>query len=247
MYLLNYIHLILYILILFSSYYATYFYKFPICLLTSIPLGWSLYALVTVGHDCMHKNFSPYPIFNKVLSYLFLNGILMPRDVWQDEHSYHHSNPGSPEDHMILDGNNFFCEIKNLLCSKHNTTILKELGKLPLIIALLFLPLYCIPIIWLTTLCSFAYLSLSTHIVEPNIRKMNHDEPKHAEDIALNIFPHSHFFCFLAGGLNIHACHHKNPRLTRQELFEEAKKDGYKEINNIREFFNLLWNRNKST
>ena len=27
----------------------------------------------------------------------------------------------------------------------------------------------------------------------------------------------------------------------------KAKKDGYKEINNIREFFNLLWNRNKST
>jgi len=242
-YFLNYIHLNLYLIIFILSYYITYTYKFPSCLISSITLGWSLYALVTVGHDCMHKNFSPYPKLNKILSYLFLNGILMPRDVWQEEHSYHHSNPGSPEDGMILDGNNFFCEIKNLLCSKHNTTILKELGKLPLIISLLFLPLYCIPIIWLTTLCSFAYLSLSTHIVEPNIRTMDHNKLKAAEDIALNIFPHSHFFCFLAGGLNIHACHHKNPRWTRQELFKEAKKDGYKEINTIYEFINLLWNR----
>ena len=107
MYLFNYIHLSLYLLIFGGSYYCTYMYK-PWCLLSSIPLGWSLYAFVTIGHDCMHKNFSPYPKFNMILSYIFLNGILMPREIWQKEHSFHHSNPGAPEDHMILDGGNFF-------------------------------------------------------------------------------------------------------------------------------------------
>jgi len=74
---------------------------------------------------------------------------------------------------------------------------------------------------------------------------MDHSKPKQAEDIAVNIFPHSHLYCFLAGALNIHAPHHKNPRWTRSELFEEAKnpESKYKSIHTIFEFYKLLKNR----
>lgn len=242
MYLLNYIHLLLYVIILITSYYSTYSYKFPISLMSSISLGWSLYALVTIGHDCMHKNFSPYPKLNKLLSYLFLDCILMPKEVWQEEHSLHHLNPGDDNDNMLLQGNNFFYEILNLVKSQKKVSFLKSLPKFPLIISLLFLPLYCLPIIWLSMVFSFAYLSLSAHIVKPNLKEWKGE--KKPEDIALNIFPRSHFYCFLAGGLNIHRCHHKNPRWTRKQLMIESKKHGYKSINNISEFINLLKNRN---
>ena len=240
-YFLNYIHLNLYVIIFILSYYITYTYKFPFCLISSITLGWSLYAFVTIGHDCMHKNFSPYPKLNKILSYIFLNGILIPREVWQEEHSLHHSDPGNPNDNMLLGENNIFSEIINLVKSQKKNSISKKLYKLPLIISFLFLPLYCLPIIWLSMILSFIYLSLSPHIIENNLR--NWKGEKKPEDIALNIFPQSHLFCFLAGGLNIHGCHHKNPRWTRYQLFEEAKNEGYKEINTIYEFINLLWNR----
>lgn len=242
-YILNYVHLILYIITFVMSYYVTYTYKFPFCLFTSITLGWSLYAFVTIGHDCMHQNFSPHPKINEFLSFIFLNGIITPREIWQEEHSLHHSNPGNPDDNMILECTNIISDIIHLVKTQKKIPLSKELFKAPLFISLLFLPLYCLPIIWLSMILSFIYLSLSAHIIETNLR--NWDGEKKPEDIALNIFPHSHLFCFLAGGLNIHGCHHKNPRWTRQELFEEAKKEGYKEINTVSEFVYLLWNRNK--
>jgi hypothetical protein len=245
MYALNYIHLFGYVIILILSYYCTYMYR-PWCILSSIPLGWSLFALVGIGHDCMHGSFSPYPRVNTVLSYLCLNGLLMPRDVWQTEHQVHHTNPGCPEDTMILDGGTVFTEIRNLLCSKHKTTIWGELHKTPLVIGLLFLPLYCVPLIWLSTLCSFAYFGLATHILHPHIRSMDHALPKHAEEIAWNIFPRSHVYCFLSSGLNIHGCHHKNPRWTRSELMHEATGTGYMSIDTVSELYDLLSKRNVS-
>ena len=244
LYMLNYIHLFLYIVIFILSYYITYTYKFPFCLFTSITLGWSLYAFVTIGHDCMHENFSPYHNLNKFLSYFFLNGILTSREAWQEEHSSHHHDPGNPNDNMILEGTNIILNIVYLVKNQKKISISKQLFKLPLFISLIFLPFYCLPIIWLSMVLSFIYLSLSAHIIENNIRDWKGE--KKPEEIALNIFPHSYFFCFLAGGLNIHGCHHKNPRWTRQELFEEAEKQGYKEINTIKEFITLMWNRNKN-
>lgn len=240
MYLLNYIHLLFYLFILSGSYYLTFSLVFPYNLLTSVVLGWSLYAMVTIGHDCMHQTFSPYANFNKMLSFICLNGIVMPNHIWMKEHQFHHANPGHPDDHMILDGRNFFHYIKELLLSKHDTQLVEELSKVPLLVALLCLPLYCVPVIWLTTLTSFAYLSLVTHIVDPNIRTLDHTHPKVPEEIAVNIFPRSHLFTFLAGGLNIHATHHMNPRWTRSQLMEESKDHKCKSINTIMEFWQLI-------
>ena len=166
-----------------------------------------LYAFVTIGHDCMHQNFSPHPKINEFLSLIFLNGIITPREIWQEEHSLHHSNPGNPDDNMILECTNIISDIIHLVKTQKKIPLSKELFKAPLFISLLFLPLYCLPIIWLSMILSFIYLSLSAHIIEINLR--NWDGDKKPEDIALNIFPHSHLFCFLAGGLNIHGCHHK--------------------------------------
>lgn len=243
MYSLNYLHAIIYFSTCFVSYYIAYVYMFPFCIPCSIMLGWSLFGLVTVGHDCMHGTFSPYPMVNNVLSFICLNCVLMPRSVWQEEHSFHHSNPGAPEDHMILEGKHVFDELKHLLCGKHKTTWSQELTKIPLIVLLFLLPLYCVPLVWLTTLCSFAYLSLTTHIVSPNIRELDHTKPKHAKDIAINIFPSSHIYCLLAGGLNLHAPHHENPRWTRSQLMHESKDTQYKTINTVAEFLELLKHR----
>ena len=243
MYILNYIHLFLYIIILVASYYATYVLIFPLNILTCVPFGWSLYAMVSVGHDCAHDNFSPYSKMNQILSYVCLNGIVMPRRVWILEHQFHHANPGHPEDNMILDSNSFLSDIKQLLLSKHDTKPVEELAKLPFIVAMLFLPLYCLPIIWITTLSSFAYLSLATHIVDPNIRELDHESPKAAEDIALNIFPKSHLFTFLAGGLNIHAAHHLNPRWTRWELMQESDNHPSKKIETVKDYWYLIKSR----
>ena len=239
---LNYIHLAIYIVSMITSYFLTLSIIFPYNLLTSVVLGWSLYAMVTVGHDCMHESFSPYPKLNTFLSYVCLNGIVMPRETWMKEHQFHHSNPGHPDDHMILDGKNYFYNIKQLLLSKHDIKPIQELSKVPLLIALLFLPFYCIPVVWLITLTSFAYLSLTPHIVEPNIRLLDHTKPKPAEEIAIDIFPTSHLYTLMAGGLNIHATHHMNPRWTRSQLMTESTQHNCKTISTLLQYWELIKN-----
>lgn len=241
-YVLNYVHFLGYVCAFVGSYYCAYMYR-PWCLVSSIVLGWSLFGLVGIGHDCMHGTFSPYLCVNTVLSYVCLNGILVPRDVWRIEHELHHSNPGCSDDTMILEGDSVFAEIRNLLCTKHRTTFCGELGKVPLVIGLMMLPLYCVPLIWLSTLCSFAYLGLSTHILHPNIRSMDHTLSKRAEEIAWNIFPTSYVYGFLSGGLNIHGCHHMNPRWTRSEMMHEAVDPKYMTIRTISEWWHLIKTR----
>ena len=240
MYLLNCIHLFLYIICFSSAYY---FASFPYAAIPcSIVLGWSLYALVTIGHDCMHRSFSPYPTLNKVLARIFLDGILMPSYVWQQEHSGHHAEPGNPHDTMLLDGGTFWVELYNLIKAQKTLTLTENLAKLPLLVALLFLPLYCLPIIWFSMIASFMYLSLTPHITHPHLRLQTKEQRCNPKYVAWNIFPKSHLYTFLAGGLNIHGCHHQNPRWTRYQLMQEANEE-YMTIDSVEGFLTLLYMR----
>ena len=237
-YLLNYLHLLGYTVVFGAAYYIVLFYRF---VPASIILGWCLYAFVTIGHDCIHGSFSPYPRLNYTLSFICMNMILMPREKWKEEHSAHHRDPGNEEDNMLLIGGNFFFELKHLLLSQRPTPLVQELPKVPLLVGLCFLPWYCLPLVWISMLWCFMYLSLSPHITDPHLRAW--DKEKLAEEIALNIFPASHLYTFLAGGLNIHGCHHKNCKWTRSELMQEARADGYMRIDTVGKFLTLLWNR----
>ena len=239
-YVLNYVHLFLYILCFICSYYITYASSF--CLLSSIFVGWSLYAFVTVGHDCMHKNFTPYSSFNNFFALIFLNGILMPKDLWQMEHRLHHSDPGNENDTMLLDGGTFFTELYHLVKAQKTLTIKENLQKLPLFILLSMLPLYCLPIIWISMIVSFMYLSLTPHITHPHLRQQSQENRLNPKNVAWNIFPKSHLYTFIAGGLNIHACHHENPRWTRSQLMKEANEE-YMTINSVKAYLTLLYTR----
>lgn len=239
-YVLNYVHLFLYVVCFIGSYYTAYVYHF-FSIPCSIVLGWCLYAFVTVGHDCMHQNFSPYPMLNRILATIFLNGILMPSYVWQDEHSSHHADPGNPHDTMLLDGATFFMQFVNLLKSQKPLSTMENVAKVPLLVALLFLPLYCLPVVWITMIFSFMILSLTPHITHPHLRQQTKEQRSYSKHIAWNIFPESHFYTFLAGGLNIHGCHHENPRWTRLELMQQASATEYMTIDTLEGFVTLVY------
>jgi len=256
-YFLNYIHFFLYLTIYIGSYIGIYYsahyggtYSIYVpfiaieCLL-ACTMGWSVYALVTVGHDCIHGNFSPYPLINEVLAFVCMDMLLMPRTRWKEEHSNHHANPGGIDDQMLLEGGTWWLEIQNLLAANRPRSIWDELPKFPVFAAMfVFLPLYCLPLIWVSMLLSFMYLSLSPHIMDPHLRSWTEEQKKTApEDVAWNIFPRSHWYTFLAGGLNIHGCHHKHCQWTRSELMIEATQKGYHTINTWAEFASLLRNR----
>ena len=66
-----------------------------------------------------------------------------------------------------------------------------------------------------------SYTVTSSHIIEQNIRLLSSKQRQEAHVVACNIFPQSMIYTFLAGALNIHAMHHLNPRLTRQQLMQQ--------------------------
>lgn len=239
-YVLNYIHLSLYLVCFSSAYYNAYT-NHVICVPCSIVLGWSLYAFVTIGHDCMHKNFSPHPRLNRILATLFLNGILMPTYVWQEEHSSHHADPGHLQDTMLLNGDTFFAQLYNLIKAQKKLSIMENITKIPLLVALLLLPWYCLPIVWISMILSFMYLSLTPHITHPHLQLQTKEQRSHPTNIAWNIFPNSHLYTFLAGGLNIHSCHHENPRWTRSQLMKQAKSKQYMTIDTLQGFMTLIY------
>ena len=240
-YALNYIHFVLYVAIYAGSYYGAYTVNNPpIECLLACTLGWSVYALVTVGHDCIHGSFSPFPYVNDALAFVCMSMLLMPRSRWKTEHSHHHADPGGAEDNMLLEGGTWWSEMKHLLAANQPHSLWDEVPKLPMFVSMCLLPLYCLPLIWLSMLLSFMYLSLSTHILNPHLRLWEEKKP---EDIAWNIFPQSHVYTFVAGGLNIHGCHHKNCKWTRSELMREALTPGYQTINTCSAFTGLLWYR----
>ena len=243
-FILNYIHFVLYVAICVGSYYGAYTANNPLteCLLACW-LGWSVYALVTIGHDCIHGSFSPYPCINDVLAFICMDMLLMRKARWKKEHSNHHADPGGVDDHMLLEGGRWWLEMKHLLAANRPHSIWDEVPKLPMVVAMCLLPLYCLPLIWLSMLLSFMYLSLSTHILDPHLRTWNAEQKKTSEDVAWNIFPQSHLYTFLAGGLNIHGCHQKNFKWTRSELMMEATQEGYHAIDTWAQFTHLLWNR----
>ena len=239
-YVLNYVHLILYLICFSSAYYNAYS-NHVTCVPCSIVLGWSLYAFVTIGHDCMHQSFSPYTGLNKILATFFLNGILMPTYVWQQEHSSHHADPGNDHDNMLLDGPTFFSQLCNLIKRQKTLSIQENLAKVPLLVALLLLPLYCLPIVWCSMVLSFMYLSLTAHITHPHLRMQTKEQRSNPKNIAWNIFPRSHLFTLLAGGLNIHSCHHENPRWTRSQLMQKACSQQYMTIDTWQGFLTLIY------
>lgn len=227
-----------------GSYYGAYTVNSPPieCFLACI-LGWSIYALVTVGHDCIHGSFSPFPPINDALAFVCMSMLLMPKSRWKKEHSDHHADPGGVDDHMLLEGGKWWLEMKHLLAANRAHSMWDEVPKLPMFVALCLLPLYCLPLVWLSMLLSFMYLSLSTHILDPHLRTWDAEKKETPEDVAWNIFPQSHFYTFLAGGLNIHGCHHKNCKWTRSELMREAELGEYHDIRTCTQFAHLLWNR----
>lgn len=238
-YALNYVHLFVYSMVCSGSYYGiltgTYI---ALNIGMSFLLGWSLYGLVTIGHDCVHGNFSPYATVNHVLSIVCLNMILMPWHQWKEEHSSHHQDPGHDDDHMLLIGATWSGRWKHILCSQQPIPWKYQLCKVPLLVALCFLPWYGLPFIWWTFIACFIYLSLTPHLTTPHLKEWDKDE-KQAADIAWNIFPSSHVYTLLAGGLNIHGCHHHNCKWTRSELMHEAD-ETYMTIATLSEFMTLM-------
>ena len=221
---LNYLHCILYLIIFgITIYLQLHNNTIPNSILVSIVFGWNLYAFVTIGHDAMHQTFSHNNYINSVVAFCCLDMIVMPSSVWQQEHQFHHQFPGQHEDNMILEPkSNMIKETFKLLTNKHNGKLYEQLYKIPLFILILSVfQWYYVPIIWFSFLSSFSFFALTPHIIEQNIRLLSSKQRQEAHVVACNIFPQSMIYTFLAGALNIHAMHHLNPRLTRQQLMQQ--------------------------
>lgn len=192
-------------------------------LLVAILLGWSLYGIVTIGHDAVHHSYSPCKPLNRLVSFIVLDMVVSPsRWTLEHNHNHHHYLKSSKDTMNITKSKYLLIELKNLISSMRKVgkeTFMDEVYRFPFLISMLHLPLVLLPVIYITILLCLGYLTYITHSLSTTRRVP--PKPRSREYILDNtwdVFPDSHFWNFIFGSINVHASHHCYPMATRWEL-----------------------------
>jgi fatty acid desaturase len=251
-YTLTHIHFFIYLATFCLSSYT--FFTYEACkLLSSIMIGWSAFALGTLGHDAHHNSLSNNIKLNKAIAYMFMDMMLFSSKDWIYLHNdVHHKYLMDERDIMFLSGESFVSEFLHVLQShimlarKDKNIMKRHLPKLPFYYFLFSLRLYSVTV-FITYMLCLSYLTYITH----SYRRQSSYKPTSREfhlDNTWDIYPKSHFVSMLTGGINAHATHHIYPHATRSEQFQlcdkiQAKFPGYRRIDTFVGLVNLFWNR----
>lgn len=266
-YYLTWVHLILYQIIFWVSYYYTLFNSI-FSYISAIILGWCVFAHLMIGHDAYHNALIPKQIshfkisnydydLNRMMVILCADSFGMYTTIW-NEHKYHHQHINDDYDQMTLRGKYIIIEfmrcaflmyislsvwiVETIISPKISHIISRPLGMIFYysISSMSILKFY----LMVTTmgLC-FGYLTFVTHL---SVSMKNQHTIKYQLDNTYDIFRESHFWLFMCGAINVHATHHIYMDAPRSKLYElslEIQKrhpDEYKCIDTWGQLFELL-------
>ena len=249
-----YIHFILYCF----TFYKSYNISLNGSVLYPIICGWSLFGLLSVGHDKLHKSKTR---FNRIMAFCCLDLFTFNSTEWIYYHNkIHHCNLKSKEDFMGLHGDTFISEFYNLIYThifRKNTERYTHIVRIPYYILLFRLRWYQIILIYIALFSCAAYFTYITHIHNDicfndngnNNNGNNNNDIIYILNNTIDIYPNSHICGFLMGGFNAHATHHCFPTCNRSNIYEKSLilknkyPNNYKCINNIVDLYKLYWNR----
>jgi fatty acid desaturase len=186
-------------------------------------LGWSIYGLLTIGHDAYHGSFSPYPIVNKLVGFLCMDMVMMAGYRWKREHNtHHHRFLYSDSDTMRLIGPTVVQQWLRLVrtnCKGVSFTFADFVIRVPFLYVLWYhLCILQILLLYMSMMICQAYLAYITHMSPVMGSCSVQGTVPHTLDHTWDIFPDSKIASFFSGGMNSHASHHCFPSYTRTEL-----------------------------
>jgi fatty acid desaturase len=212
-------HLGIYVTAFIASFTSAYWnnYYYTSCLI----LGWSIFGLVSVGHELYHLHHRS--ILQSIIAFLCLDLWVVNGNVWVEKHNrYHHPNvwKEGEKEHMIGGSpvDNFFHTII-ALATTYKVLLPTWSNLLLMTFRLWFfnlLGLQSAIIVYTTIIMCVTYLTFITHAA-PVIDENEERDLKQMHR-SIDIFPDSWLITLICGGFNIHAAHHLSPHKTRGEL-----------------------------
>jgi len=222
-----YIHLLCYVLTFLSSYgtayYSYHYSSLPMLhVLPCVSLGWSIFGLVSVGHELYHLHQRTQ--LQSILAALCLDLWATQGSTWVAVHNKQHHphvwNAGEDE-HLIA--GNIFDNFFHTLLTLSTTYKIFQLTRYNLCLFLLrFLILvaispYAIIVCYTVVITCVTYLTFITHAA-PAIEVEQERHIIRQMQRSVDIFPKSKLSLLLWGGFNVHSAHHLSPFHTRDDL-----------------------------
>eukprot|EP01084_Bolivina_argentea_P156128 272079_1 len=231
----SFIHCILYVIIFFCTYYQTatcyinyYYIHF---LIYSCISGWSIFGLISIGHDACHKSLCPHQtklgnFLNQFFSWLLLDCLAMSSFEWSKMHWEHDHygifGTGIPKKYYGPKG--ILISFYDLLCADWRRIINRNIGWKRLCLGIIIryiLYFYCglIPFIF-NTISALMWMNIFFNIPHVNASKyINYGNDKNIMIIICqqtwDIMPSNYIMSFISFGLNAHATHHCFPTIPR--------------------------------
>lgn len=223
------VQLAVYLVVFVASYNRVYVLASSWDLLFTIPLGWSAYCVIMVGHECYHYTMAPSgSCLNEFIGYFTMDCMVASRETWHyTHHKVHHGTPwgDEPPDRQRLFGPCLLTETMNIiitvlmywaydvqsfLCQPRLRKIASMIVRFTYVLSLplnsLVAFIFCLGI-------SLNYFALLAHAVP--VRTPTDDMVLQQVRTALDIFPHSFAGLFISGALSNHCVHHVFPSLPR--------------------------------
>lgn len=232
--------------------YALVYFGYPFGLLG---LSWGIFGLVSVGHELYHLPKRTF--FQTIVAWCCLDLWVTSKKIWIDKHNHkHHIDTWGENDHEHLIEGSLF---KNLVHTFWTLTGLYQVFDLTwtnLILMtlriLIFYPLPWYSLIFVYGLVTF-WVTILTFIahVGPVLRQ-DYNRARKQLHRAVEIFPDSQLTTLIWGGFNLHASHHLNPTLTRDNLestrkyYQRMYPDSYLIIDSWSELWKLYGQRGKT-
>ena len=265
------IHSVLYVTIFIYTYYQSIEYDAKLSNLYyymrlfgySWISGWSIFGMISIGHDACHKSLFPHKtrfghFLNQLFSWFFLDCLAMSSYEWSQMHWDHDHygiiGEGIPSKYYGSTG--IFRGFWDIITKDFKRIIQRKLGWKRLIFGVIIryiLWFYCglIPFIF-NTMTALIWMNIFFNIPHVDAaRYINYGKNKSNIMVIIcrqtwDIYPGNHFMSFISFGLNAHATHHCFPTIPRYlhgnagEILDKHLGHNYKKCDNFEHYMYLF-------
>ena len=193
----------------------------------AISMGWALFGLSSIGHDCLHYSFHPSKRVNTIVAFLCLDCLAISSTTWHRIHNQiHHTELKGPRDVMHLHGAGMASELVHVVTglarASNDASIRTYAYRMPFLLMLSQYHALSIVAIWVMWFGCIGYLTYITHSYSSPSDNRDRNAVAYKLLNSWDVLPRSYMANLLSGGINTHATHHVFQHLTRYECMQQC-------------------------